>query len=454
MIRNGVTGPYRFQHARVEARAVVTNKVPVASNRGYGRVQPIFLMERIVDRLARALDMDPADLRRKNFIEPHEYPYRNPSGAYYDSGDPPQLLAKARELLDYDGYRRRQAELRAQGRLVGLGIAMAVELGGPMPLDVATVQLTPDGRLNVQAPTLAQGQGHETTIAQIVGDRFRVDPATVNVTVRFDSATMPYNASSGTYASRFSSSGAPAVYGAARKLAEQLAPLAAKLLEADPADVEFENGVARVRGVPERSVPLRQLANRAHFTPEMFGELSDVGLQATFRWSWPNLNPDTTGQSRGAATFTLLCHGAVVEIDPDTGAITILKYVATEDCGRLINPMIVRGQAMGGIVNGLGWALTEDFVYDDAGQLLTGTFMDYLLPRFTDIPPLGLAHVECPTPFSPLGAKGMGEGGAIPPMACIANAVEDAIYHAGGRIRDSHLTPETVLRALRGASTA
>lgn len=151
----------------------------------------------------------------------------------------------------------------------------------------------------------------------------------------------------------------------------------------------------------------------------------------------------------GAATFTVLCHGALVEVDGETGQVVVRKYVATEDCGRIINPMIVHGQVMGGVVNGLGWALTEDFVYDDQGQLLTGTFMDYMVPRFTDIPPLEIAHVECPTPFSPLGAKGMGEGGAIPPMAVIANAVEDAIWHLGGRIRDSHLAPETVLRAIR-----
>jgi 2-furoyl-CoA dehydrogenase large subunit len=451
LIRNGVTSCYRFRAARLAARAVVTNKCPVASNRGYGRIQPMFLIERIIDRVARALDLDPAEVRERNLIQPSEYPYHSPSHAVYDSGDPPALLAKTRELLDYGSARREQARARQDGRWLGLGLAMAVELGGPVPVDVATVQLTPDGRLNVQAPTLAQGQGHETTIAQIVGARFNTDPSQVHVTVQFDSATMPYTASSGTYASRFSSTGAPAVDGAACKLADQLARLAAKVLEANAADVEFYEGTARVRGVPERNITLRQLGTRAHFTPEIFGDLADVGLQATYHWQWPNLNADDRGQ-RGAATFTLLCHGALVEVDADTGAIRILKYVATEDCGRLINPMIVRGQAMGGIVNGLGWALTEDFVNDDAGQLLTGTFMDYLLPRFTDIPPLDLAHIECPTPFTALGAKGMGEGGSIPPPACIANAVEDAIWHAGGRIVDSHLTPETVLRALRGGA--
>jgi CO/xanthine dehydrogenase Mo-binding subunit len=240
------------------------------------------------------------------------------------------------------------------------------------------------------------------------------------------------------------------VYGAACKLRDQLAVLAGKALEADPADLEFVEGGVRVRGVPERQVSLRQLAARAHVAPDSFGLGPDLGLQATYRWSWPTADhPDEQGLHNAANTYAVLVHAALVEVDAESGQVRVLKYVATEDCGRLLNPMIVRGQTMGGVVNGLGWALTESFVYDEHGQLLTGTFMDYLLPRFADVPPLEIAHVECPTPFGPLGAKGMGEGGAIPPPACIANAVEDAIAHLGGKIRDSHLAPATVLRAIR-----
>jgi CO/xanthine dehydrogenase Mo-binding subunit len=315
-------------------------------------------------------------------------------------------------------------------------------------VDVAVVSLGPDGRLRVQSPTLCQGQGHETTIAQIVAEQFDVDPASIHVTVRLDSATMEYTPTAGTYGSRFSSTGAPAVHGAAVKLRGQLTELAASKLEADPADLELRDGRIAVKGVPDRGLTLRELAGTGHVAPTAFGMGSDVALQATYRFSWPGSDP-------GANTTAVIFHGALVEVDPETGVVKVLKYVATEDCGRIINPMIVDGQTMGGVINGLGWAFTEKFVYDDAGQLLTGTFMDYILPRFTDIPPLALGHVESPTPFSELGAKGMGESGTIPPPACIANAVEDAIWHLGGRIHESHLSPEVVLNALRmGAPSA
>ncbi|HZT07637.1 MAG TPA: xanthine dehydrogenase family protein molybdopterin-binding subunit [Chloroflexota bacterium] len=452
LLGNGVISCYGIENVRVEAKCVLTNKCPVASNRGYMRVQPVFAIERIIDRLAQELRLDPLDLRLKNCIPASAYPYRTPSGAVYDSGDPSALLRKARELLDYERMRMDQASERARGRLLGVGVAMAVELGGPTPIDTATVRLGPDGRLGVQVPTLAQGQGHETTAAQIVADRFDVEPSSVHVTVQLDSRTMAYTPVSGTYASKFSSTGAPAVHGAALKLSRELKTLAANVLDADPERLEFRDGWIVGPDGPDQRLSLRDLATQANRAPESMGSM-DVDLQATFLWSWPNVNPGARAERRGAATFTVLCHGAIVEVDTETGAVKVLKYVSVEDCGRLLNPMIVQGQTMGGVVNGLGWALTERFAYDESGQLLTGTFMDYLLPRFTDIPELDLAHVECPTPFSPLGAKGMGEGGSIPPMACIAAAVEDAILHLGARIRDSHLSPETVLRAIRSGAS-
>ncbi len=461
ILGNGVVGCYRLQNIHIEFKGVLTNKCPVASNRGYGRVQHFFLLERIVDRAAQAIGMDAAELRMKNFIPADAYPYPTPSGALYDSGDAPGLMNKTLELLDYAEARRQQAEARRQGRLIGIGFAAATEAGGPKSpglaaafgltnqkarsaVDVATVQVGPDGRLIVQAPTLAQGQGHETTIAQIVADRFGVDPNSVRVVVTLDSGHMPYSAVGGTYGSRFASTGAMAAYGAAKKLADQLAESAAHLLEAAPEDVEFRDGNACVVGVPERSISLKQLAATLHTVPDVLNMGQDVPVGATFRWTWPDPSP-------GGNTYAVMCHGAMVEVDPETGKVTVLKYVATEDAGRLMNPMIVRGITMGGVIHGLGWALTEDIIYNEDGQLMTGTFMDYLPMRFTDIPPLSIAHIECPTPFTPLGAKGMGEGGAITPPACIANAVEDAIAHLGGRIMDSHLSPETVLTAIHQA---
>jgi len=440
-----VFGPYRIKSLRYECHAVLTNKVPVASNRGYGRVQPTFGLERMIDRLARELGMDTAEIRMKNFIPPEAYPYVTPTGVLYDSGDPPALMRRLKEAMDYDAVRREQAAARAQGRLLGIGFATSVEGGGPMAIDVAEIMLSPDGRLMVQTPTLAQGQGHETTIAQIVADRFDVDPSTVHVTVQLDSRTMSYTNVSGTYASKFSATGAPAAHGAAKKLADQLAEMAANVLDADPREIVFRDGKLIAPGGPERSISLAEIARKVQRSPGDFGP-TDIALHATYMWQPPS---GRRGGSSGSATYAVVCQGAVVEVDPETGQVRILRYLSWEDCGKIINPMIVEGQVMGGTIHGIGWALTEKFVYDENGQLLTGTFMDYLMSRFSDIPPLDLGHLEYPSPYTDLGAKGMGEGGVIPAMACIANAVEDAIYHLGGRIVDSHMPPELVLRAIQ-----
>jgi 2-furoyl-CoA dehydrogenase large subunit len=438
-------GPYRIKSLRYETRAVLTNKVPVASNRGYGRVQPTFAVERAIDRVARELGMDTLEIRMKNLIPAESFPYMTPTRVLYDSGDPPALMRKLKDAMDYDGVRREQAEARVQGRLIGIGFGTSVEGGGPMSVDVAEIVLGPDGRLMVQTPTLAQGQGHETTIAQIVADRFDVDPSAVHVTVQLDTRTMSYTNVSGTYASKFSATGAPAVLGATKKLADQLAEMAANVLDADPREIVFRDGKLVAAGGPERSISLPELARRVQRSPSDFGN-ADISLHATYMWQPPI---GRRGNSSGSGTYAVVCQGAVVEVDPETGVVKILKYLSWEDCGRVINPMIVEGQAMGGTIHGIGWALTEKFVYDDNGQLLTGTFMNYLMSRFSDIPPLDLGHIECPSPYTELGTKGMAEGGVIPAMACIANAVEDAIHHLGGRIADSHMPPELVLRAIQ-----
>ncbi|MBM2810780.1 MAG: molybdopterin binding oxidoreductase large subunit [Chloroflexi bacterium] len=440
----GCAGLYKVRNIRIESSCVLTNRVPVSSNRGYGKIQYFFLLERTVDRLARELGMDVADVREKNLIPADAIPYTGPSGAVYDSGNAASLLHLTKRLLDYDDLRAEQQRARQQGRLLGIGFAAATENSGPRAfgmarefglniptgaaVDVATIQIGPDGKLTVVPPTVCQGQGHETTIAQIVAERFDVNPADIRVSVRLDTGTQPWTNSSGTYGSRFSSTGAGAVWGAARKLSDQLLLLASRHLDVDPADLEFRAGSIMARGVPDRGVTLRELAATAHIAPNSFGLGSDVGVQATYRFTWPGPDPLYNACS-------LIFHGALVEVDPETGKVTVLTYVATEDCGRIINPMIVDGLTMGGFVHALGWALTEEFVYDQNGQLLTGTFMDYLPARFSD-------------PYSELGSKGSGESGTIPALACISNAVEDAIWHLGGRIRDSHLPPEYVLRAM------
>jgi len=440
-----VFGPYAIKTLRYECHAVLTNKVPVASNRGYGRVQPNFGLERMIDRLARELNLDPTDVRMKNFIPREAFPYVTPTRTQYDSGDPAALMRGLKDAMGYPGIRAEQERARAEGRVMGIGFATSVEGGGTMSVEVAEIMLSPDGGIQVQTPTLAQGQGHETTIAQIVADRFDVDPRSVHVTVQLDSRTMTYTNLSGTYASRFSATGAPAVHGAAKKLAGQITELAANVMDADPREIAFREGRVVAADGPERSMTLAELARRVHRAPRDFGPAADMSLHASFLWQPPDYRAD----SGGSATYAFVVQGAIVEIDPETGRIDVKRYYNWEDCGRIINPLIVEGQTMGGVVHGLGWALTEKFVYDEDGQLMTGTFMNYLLQRFTDIPPLTLGHIECPSPYTELGSKGMGEGGVIPAMACIANAVEDAMWDRGGRIMDSHMPPELVLGALR-----
>jgi carbon-monoxide dehydrogenase large subunit len=236
------------------------------------------------------------------------------------------------------------------------------------------------------------------------------------------------------------------VWGAAGKLRDQLAVLAAQLLEVSVDDVQFRGGAAQVKGAPDRRITLTQLARTAYFAPEVFKELgtTDLGLQATFRWNWP--------VDRHSATYSFLCHAAVVEVDPRSGKVTILRYVAVEDIGKVLNPQIAEGQTQGGVLHGIGGAMLEKFAYDENGQLLSTTFMDYLVPRFTDAPRLQIAHLECPTPFGPLGAKGVAEGGSVLPPATLGNAVEDAITHLGGRIDEAYLAPETVYRAMAAGS--
>jgi CO/xanthine dehydrogenase Mo-binding subunit len=312
-------------------------------------------------------------------------------------------------------------------------------------VDVATVQIGPDGKLIVVTPTVSQGQGHETTIAQIVADRFDVHPNDIRVSVRLDTGTQPWTPHGGTYGSRFSSTTAGAVHGAARKLGDQLMQLASRQLDVDPADLEFRDGKVAVKGVPDRGMSLRELAATAHVAPNSFGLGSDVGVQATYRFTWPG--PDTR-----VNVAALMVHMSVVEVDPETGQVTVLRYASTEDSGRLINPAIVEGLTMGGISHNIEWALTGKFSYDENGQLLTGTWMDYLPFRFHDTTDLRIGHIETPTPYHELGAKGAAESGGIPGVACIANAVEDAIWHLGGRVTQAHMPPEYVLRAIRDGS--
>jgi len=425
---------YRIPALRAEAVSVVTNKTASSPYRGAGRPEAVFVIERLLDRLARKLAMDPADVRFKNLVSPDEMPYapglvyRDGVPVRYDGGDYPLELRRALELADYDGWRKRQAELRRQGRRVGVGIAAYVEAGGsPSPGEWATVKVDDRGQVAVSIGVSASGQGHETVFAQVcaeyLGARFE------DIHVRGgDTTLVPYGY--GTGASRVAVNTGNAVALAAGAVKLRACRVAARLLECDEQDVRIEDGQAFVTGAPMRAVPLARVA-RAALRDRALTDLGGPGLWDTSFYAIPTV------------TWASGVHVAVVEVDPETGAISILKYVMVHDCGRQLHPVIVDGQVMGGFAQGLGVSLGEHVVYDDAGQLLTGSLMDYPIPRAADIPDVVTEHLEFSTDHNPLGVRGVGEGPTCSPATAIANAVDDA-FDGRLEIHDPILTPARV----------
>jgi aerobic carbon-monoxide dehydrogenase large subunit len=434
---NHMPAHYKIGSMRAEGFCVLTNKVPTSPYRGAGRPEGVFVMDRLLDMLARRLAMDPAEVRRKNLIQPEEMPYR--SGLtyrdgvpiVYDGGDYPLELRRALELADYDGWRKRQAELRRQGRFVGLGISSYLEAGGiGWPCEGATVKVDDGGHVEVLIGVASSGQGHETVFAQVCADYLGARFEDIRVRGG-DTALLPFGF--GTGASRVAVNTGNAVADAAEAVRAKACRVAARLLECDEHDVRIEAGRAFVVGAPMRAVPLGTIA-RAAQRDRALAALGGPGLCDTKFYY-----PPTVTWSSGVNV-------AIVEVDPETGQIRVLKYVAVHDCGRQLNPTIVEGQLLGGFAQGLGVALGEELVYDESGQLLTGTLMDYPIPRAADIPEFVAEHLVFATDHNRLGIRGVGEGPTGPPPAAIANAVSDAF---GGRlpIRYPVLTPARV-RAL------
>lgn len=439
-------GPYRIQNYRAEVYGVVTNKVPAGAYRGFGMTQGTFVMERMIELLARQLDLDPVEIRLRNLIHADEIPYTSATGFVYDSGDYRAALDMALERLDYQAWRRRQAEWLKQGRYVGIGIAMYVELAsftsskrlGEMGFAIggyehAVVRMDPQGKVTLYTAISSQGQSHETTFAQVCADQLGVDPDDVKV-VQGDTAVCPY-ASAGTIASRGGSVAGGAIILASRKLRTKLLDAAAHLLEANPDDLELSNRRFSVRGSPERGVELATVAEEV-----LLGHRLREGME-------PGLEERAVYDS--TSTWPYATHVAVLEVDPDTGELTFHRYIVVHDCGTMINPTVVEGQIHGGVAQGIGGAILEDLVYDGDGQLLTTSFMDYLLPAATDLPNIEVGHLETPSPYNPGGMKGMGEGGAIGPPAAIANAIEDALSPFGVTITETPLSPERIWRLVR-----
>jgi len=431
-------GPYKPGTYRVELRSLYTNTVQVTPYRGAGRPQGCFVMERTMDAIAAHLGLDRAVVRERNFIQPEEMPYdhqltfQDGRPLIYDSGDYPATLEKLRKLVGWDGFAAFRDEARAQGRRVGIGLACYVEGTGVGPYEGAHVRVETNGSVVVATGLTTQGQGHETVFAQVAAAELGVPVEAVTV-VTGDTRRFKYAV--GTFASRAAVMSGNAVALAARKVRAKALRIAAEALEIDPGDLEVVEGVVSVKGTPDVSIPLRTVAVLANPLRYAFDEETQRATQFAVGGGAdrpPVADDDEPGleatdyYSPLRSTFAAGMHAAVVETDPETAEIKILRYCVVHDCGRLINPRIVEGQIHGGVAQGVGGALYERMVYDDDGQLLNASFMDFLMPYASEVPVVETDHLETPSPLNPLGIKGAGEAGVIPGAAVFASAIEDA----------------------------
>ncbi len=431
-------GPHRIKSMRVDVRGVVTNKTPNAPYRGAGRPEAVFAMDRAVDCLARELRMDPAEIRRRNYIRADELPYdlgmpyRDGNPLVYDTGDFPAALEGALAAAGYDEFRKEQERLRAAGVYRGIGISGYVEGTAIGPFEGATVKLDLHGRVVVATGAVSSGQGHETSFAQVAADALGVPLDWVTV-VGGDTAAVPFGI--GTFASRSAVTAGNSIADACHEVRARLVRAAATLLEAAPEDVELEDGRAFVRGSPQRALDLARVVQAS--IPTFAGPgVASPDFEASAYHHVPTV------------TYASAVHVAQVEVDVETGGVKLLRYVVAHDCGKVINPIIVDGQVHGGVAQGVGGALFEEMAYDEQAQLLTGSLMDYAVPKADDLPSIETVHLEFPSPRNPLGAKGLGEGGAISPPAAIANAIEDALVPFGVRVTETPVTPARILARL------
>lgn len=426
-------GVYKIPAVDLEAVCVYTNTTPVAAYRGAGRPEAAYYIERLMDLVAAELNLDPAEVRRRNFIPPDAFPYKTPTGLTYDSGEYDRALTKALSLANYEQLRAEQAARRAAGdrMLLGIGIACYVEMCGFGPYESAQIKVEPSGTVTITTGISPHGQGTATTFAQIVADQIGADFNRI-VVKHSDTALTPMGI--GTMGSRSLAVGGAALVRAATKVREKARQIAAAMLEANVADIEFHEGRYVVRGVPDRGLTLTEIARRAYsnkLPPEI-----DPGLEAVDYFRPADL------------IYPFGAHVAVVEVDSETGHVRIRAYYSVDDCGPRISPLIVTGQVHGGLAQGIAQALLEEVVYDANGQLLSGTLMDYAIPRADLFPPFTVDKTETPTPLNPLGVKGIGEAATIGSTPAITNAVIDALQPFGVRHLDIPLRPEKVWRAI------
>lgn len=446
-------GPYQVQAVESQVVGVFTNKATTAPYRGAGRPEATYIVERVIDRIAQELALDPAEVRRRNFIPPQSGPYKTVTGIVYDSSNYQAALARALELADYPAWRARQREYRAASNpsLLGIGLASFIELSGDnatppanAPREAATVRLRSDSTALVLSGVAHNGQGHFTAFAQIAASVLNL-PAS-KVEVRMNESTLP-GYSIGTFGSRVTQVAGSAVLLAAETVKEKAMQLASQVLEASPADLVMQNGLIMVRGTPSRTVTLGELARMVEEKPDLIereppNPANGTAIEGLAAWR------DFT---ETGATYSSGTHLAVVEIDPEIGEIHILKYVAVDDCGQVLNHYLVEGQIQGGLAQGIGQALYEEVLYDQEGQLLSGTLMDYALPNASMLPDFVTDFIETPSPFNPLRAKGAGESGCVAGPPAIVNAVLDALAPLGIKTIDMPLRPEKIWSLVQAA---
>ncbi len=449
MAVNMIPGPYRIGAYEFRARTVATNKCPLGPYRGVARSSAAFTIERVMDDIARELGLDPVAIRLKNYVPDDAYPYTSITGFVYDSASLQASLHKLADAIGYADFRREQAAARSEGRYLGLGIGTFIEQTAhgtgefvrrrnPIVFGYDTVSLSvdPSGKVTVASGLHSHGQGHETTLAQVVAERLGVPLA--DIRVRFgDTESAPYGL--GTFASRSAVYGGGAAWKAAEKVRHNLLAMAAHMMEANPDDLEIAEGIIQVRGSPRSRMTVAEVARLAYHRPERLPPgLMPADLSTTQNYD----------AAPGTGTWANAAHAAIVAVDIATGFVRILRYVVVEDCGAMINPLIVDGQVHGGAVQGIGGAMMEHLVYDENGQLRSQTLMEYLLPSALDVPTIEVHHLQTPSPFTLGGFKGMGEGGAIAPLPALANAVSDALAPLGISIDALPLSPERIRRLI------
>ncbi|MFT7475690.1 MAG: carbon-monoxide dehydrogenase large subunit [Verrucomicrobiales bacterium] len=437
-----LSGPYLIEHQHLTSTVVMTNTTPLNPFRGVGHVQAAFVMERVIDLVAADIGADPAQVRLRNMLPPESFPVNRglanvlAGEIIYDSGDYPACLQRATELAGWDTFRAEQAGARGDGRYLGIGIGFFVEETALGPYESGRVRVDPSGQVVVFTGACSSGQGHDTVLAQITADELGVDFDDITV-VHGDTDLVASGV--GTYASRSAPVGGTAVRHAAQSIRAQALNIASDILEAAPADLELVDGVVRVKGSPSSAIPLAQVAARVAPGQQLPEGIENYTLDATDVY-----HPETN-------TFAYGCHIATVEVDTETGVVTLLRHVVVNDSGSLINPMLVDGQVQGGVALGIGGALLEEISYDDDGQPQNANFMDYLVPAIGNMPEMVVEHLMVPSPINVDGMKGAGEGGAVGSPAAIANAIADALRPLGAKVTETPLGPTTIYRMLKDA---